>query len=75
MLKSALLFYRKLIVDLTDLGVTLNLYNPCVANKTVNSTQMTMRWHVNDLKILLISKSELQAIISHLKTIFRKPLT
>jgi hypothetical protein len=33
MMKSALLFYRKLVADLTSLGYTINPYDPCVANK------------------------------------------
>jgi hypothetical protein len=38
LLRSALLFYRKLVVDLENSGFKLNPYNPCVANKTINST-------------------------------------
>jgi len=37
MLKSALLFYKKLVSDLTHMGFTLNPYDPCVANKTDDS--------------------------------------
>ena len=29
----------------------VNPYDPCVANKTVNGSQMTMMWHVDDLKV------------------------
>lgn len=29
----------------------MNKYEPCVANKVVNSTQMTVAWHVDDLKV------------------------
>ena len=51
MLKSVLLFYKKLVGDLEGAGFKLNPYNPCVANKIVNGTQMTVIWHVDDLKI------------------------
>jgi hypothetical protein len=51
LLRSALLFYRKLVVDLESDGFVLNPYNPCVANKVVNGKQMTVCWHVNDLKV------------------------
>ncbi len=51
MMKSALLFYRKLVADLTSLGYTINPYDPCVANKTVNGSQITVCWHVDDLFI------------------------
>jgi hypothetical protein len=41
MMKSVLLFYRKLVSELQEMGFTINPYDPCVANKTVNGTQMT----------------------------------
>jgi hypothetical protein len=51
MMKSALLFYRKLVADLLSIGFTINPYNPCVANKIINGKQMTICWHVDDLFI------------------------
>jgi len=51
MMKSALLFYRKLAADLLSLGFEINPYNPCVANKIINGKQMTICWHVDDLFI------------------------
>jgi hypothetical protein len=33
MMKSALLFFRKLVPDLLSLGYTINPYDPCDANK------------------------------------------
>ena len=50
-MKSALLFYRKLVADLLSLGFTINPYDPCVANKTIDGKQMTICWHVDDLFI------------------------
>jgi hypothetical protein len=41
LLRSALLFFKKLVSDLKSTGFKLNPYNPCVANKTVNGTQMS----------------------------------
>ncbi len=49
MMKSALLFYPKLVADLLSLGYKINLYDPCVANKMINGKQMTICWHVYDL--------------------------
>ncbi len=49
MMKSALLFYRKLVADLTSLGFELNPYDPCVANKIINGKQIMVCWHVDDL--------------------------
>jgi hypothetical protein len=51
MMKSLLVFYRKLVAKLCNMGFKINPYNPCIANKTVNGTQMTFRWHVDDLMI------------------------
>jgi hypothetical protein len=50
LLRSALLFYLKLVKNLRAYRFELNEYDPCVANKTVNGTQMTVCWHVDDLK-------------------------
>ena len=49
MMKSALLFYRKLVADLISLGFEINPYDPCVANKIINNKQLTICWHVDDL--------------------------
>ena len=51
MMKSALLFYQKLVADLRSIGFVLNPYDPCVANKMINGHQITVCWHVNDLLI------------------------
>ena len=37
MMKSALLFYWKLVADLISLGFEINPYDPCVANKIINN--------------------------------------
>jgi len=47
LLKSALLFYKKLLGELEDMRFEVNSYNPCVATKIVNGTQMTVCWHVD----------------------------
>ena len=51
MLVSAMLFYKKLKQDLLNYGFKINPYDPCVANKTVNGKQLTVSWHVDDLKV------------------------
>ena len=43
MMKSALLFYRKLISELKGMGFEINPYDPCVVNKMINGSQMTVR--------------------------------
>ena len=51
MLRTALLFYKRLRIDLENMGFVINPYDPCVANKMVNGHQMTICWHVDDLKV------------------------
>ena len=51
LLRSALLFYKKLVGDLEGNWFMLNSYHPCVANKMINGAQMTVCWHVDDLKV------------------------
>ena len=46
MLKRALLFYYKCKDDLKQ-DFEVKLYDPCVANKQVNGSQMTIVWHVD----------------------------
>jgi hypothetical protein len=58
LLRSALLFYKKIVSNLESIGFKLNPYNPCVANKTVNGTQMTVCWHVEDLKVSHVDPKE-----------------
>ena len=50
-LRAALLFYKRLRSNLENMGFKINPYNPCVANKMVNGHQMTICWHVDDLKV------------------------
>ena len=51
MLKAALLFYKRLRRWLEDSGFEVNPYDPCVANKMVNGSQITISRHVDDLKV------------------------
>ena len=32
------------------IGFELNPYYPCIANKTINGEQLTLVWHINDIK-------------------------
>jgi hypothetical protein len=70
MLKSALLFYKKLVGDLEGAGFKLNPYDPCVANKIVNGTQMTVIWHVDDLKISHKNPEAVTKVIKYLDGIY-----
>ena len=45
-----MLFYCKLTKALLSYSFALNPYDPCVVNKMVNGEQLTICWHVDDLK-------------------------
>ena len=62
-----MLFYQKLVTDLQSYGFELNLYDLCVANKTVKGTQMTVSWHVDDLKVSHIDPVETTSFIQWVK--------
>mmetsp|Transcript_11837 Transcript_11837/g.17121 ORF Transcript_11837/g.17121 Transcript_11837/m.17121 type:complete len:448 (-) Transcript_11837:440-1783(-) len=50
MMQSSMLFYKKLVSDLKTIGFELNPYDPCIANRSVNSKQHTILWHVDNVK-------------------------
>ncbi len=70
MMKSALLFYRKLISELKGMGFEINPYDPCVVNKMINGSQMTVRWHVDDLMISHTSSEAISQFLRALKDIY-----
>ena len=51
LVESSFLFYKKICKDLKENGFEINPYDPCVANKMVNGKQLTITWHVDDLKV------------------------
>ena len=62
-LKSALLFYKKLCGELESMGFEVDPYDPCVANKMVKGGQMTVTWHVDELKISHKKENEVMKFI------------
>jgi hypothetical protein len=50
-LRSAMLFYEKLVRDLKSQGFEINQYDPCVASKLVNGEKFTLTRHVDDIKM------------------------
>ncbi len=69
-LRSALLFYLKLVADLEGEGFWINPYDPCMANKEVNGAQMTLTFHVDDIKISNVESKEVIQCIKWFKTIY-----
>ena len=50
-MNAALLFYLKFFKNIKSIGFELNTYDPCVANKIVDGAQLTVVWHIDDLKV------------------------
>ena len=75
LLRSALLFYEKLVKDLEDNGFEINPYDPCVANKMVGGHQMTVCWHVDDLKVSHKDPKEITKFAVYLSSIYGEKLT
>jgi Reverse transcriptase (RNA-dependent DNA polymerase) len=76
-MRAALLFWRKLTSKLQEWGFALNPYDPCVANKTIDGTQCTVLWHVDDLKISHVDRKAVDTVLGLLSTEFgnEAPLT
>ena len=67
-LKSALLLYEKLMEDLGTYGFRINPYDPCVANNIVGGNQLTVCWHVDDLKISCVEANKVTKMIQWLES-------
>ncbi|KAL7461201.1 hypothetical protein ACHAXS_001624, partial [Conticribra weissflogii] len=70
LLKSALLFYRKLRGQLEEYGFTVNPYDPCVANKWLQGRQLTVTWHVDDLKVSHRNSKCVSQVIQWLSSLY-----
>ena len=68
--KAALLSYRKLTGHLTDWGFEMNPYDPCCWNKMIKNNQVTVVFHVDDLKISCKDPSEVTDVIKKLESIY-----
>jgi hypothetical protein len=76
-LLGAILFYEKLTKQLMDWGYEPNCYDRCTFNKMINGNQVTIQFHVDDLKISHTEQSVIDEILSDLNNEFgtkRKPL-
>ena len=49
-IKASLLYHKRFVKDLKPIGFVLNIYNSCVANNILQDKQLTVFWHVDDLK-------------------------
>jgi Reverse transcriptase (RNA-dependent DNA polymerase) len=64
------LFWKKLIGKLQEWGFEMNPYDACVANKIVNSKQLTVAWHVDDIKVSHVEVQVVDAFINQLEAEF-----
>lgn len=71
-MKAALLFYLRFVKDLESIGFKLNPYDPCVANKTVDGSQLTIVWHVDDLKVSHKSSAVVTRMANWLKQTYKR---
>ena len=51
---------------LQEWGFKVNPYEWCVTKKSFDSKQMTVIWHVDELKIYHINRDRADALISHI---------
>ena len=63
---ASLLYYRKFVKSLTDIGFELNPYDPCVANKMIDDKQMMVCFHVDDCKLSHRKHQAVDKIIKYL---------
>ena len=68
---AACLFWEKLSKQLIDTwGFTPNKYDDCVVNKTINGHQMTVVWHVDNLKVSHVDRKEVDKFIKQMEEEF-----
>ena len=51
-------------------GFELNPYDRCTANKMINGNQMTIVWHVDDVKASHVEKNVLEEYVLYLRSIY-----
>ena len=69
-LRAARLFWEKLSSVLKSWGFEINPYDSCVANKTVKGKQLTVTWHIDDLKISHVDQAVVDQFVNDLKAEF-----
>ena len=66
-IKAALLFYTDFRKRIEHYGFKVNPYDRCVANKIENGHQMTVLWHVDDLKASHVHIDVLENLVTYLR--------
>ena len=72
-IEAARLFYNELNNSLTGrMNFERNTYDPCVYNKQTTSGVITIRTHVDDLKVSCKDRQEIQKVIEHFIDIYKE---
>ena len=71
-LQAALLFSRNLTSSLQEWEFKINPYDWCITNKKVDRKQMTVVWHVDDLKISNENGDTVESLIRKLSKRYGK---
>ncbi len=71
-IRAARLFWERLSAQLVEWGFTPNPYDSCVVNKMVDGKQLTVAWHVDDLKISHVATEVVDSLIEDLDREFGK---
>ena len=69
---AALLSYKKLIGHLSGWGFEMNPYDPCCWNQIVNGKQMTVVFHVDDMKLSHVNPDVVTKYIKKLDGVYGK---
>ena len=62
-MKAGILFYKRFVGDITNIGFKINSYYPFVANNIININQMTVAWYVDYIK----SSHEIKKIVTRME--------
>jgi hypothetical protein len=72
-IEAARLFYDELDNSLTNkMGFVQNSYDPCVYNKIINGDRITIKTHVDDLKISAVTKENVIWTIEKLREMYHE---
>jgi len=72
-IKAARLFYDELNHSLTEkMQFVQNKYDRCVYNKLTEDGMVTIKTHVNDLKVSSKTKKQIQHVIDRLREIYKE---
>jgi hypothetical protein len=64
---ASLLYYKKITKSVINCGFEFNPYDPCVANKMIEGSQMTIRFHVDNCKLSHANPKVMDNMIAWLK--------